>query len=165
MPATWSNVVSTADILTAIQNSSIAHAISKSNHLVAASLQVAHVIGFIALLSALVLISLRLLNLVLKQQPLADVTRDANRLFYIGLALTVISGVLMFVSTPKLYYYKAAFELKMVLFFTALVIQFGVFRRVASSTSPQPLHARATVAASLVTWFGIGLAGRMIGFT
>ncbi|HEY5807163.1 MAG TPA: DUF6644 family protein [Povalibacter sp.] len=152
-------------VLTAIQDSPIAHLISKSNHLVAAGLQVVHVLGFIALLASLVLISLRLLNLVLKQQPLIDVTRDANRLFYIGLALTVASGVLMFVSTPKLYYYKAAFELKMLLFVTALLIQFAVFRRVAASTSPHPVLARTTVAASLVAWFGIGLAGRMIGFT
>ena len=157
--------MTTDSVLTAIQDSSIAHLISKSNHLVAAGLQVVHVLGFIALLASLVLISLRLLNLVLKQQPLIDVTRDANRLFYVGLALTVASGVLMFVSTPKLYYYKAAFELKMLLFITALLIQFAVFRRVATSTSPHPVLTRTTVAASLVTWFGIGLAGRMIGFT
>ena len=91
-------------LLVTIQNSAIAHAISKSDHMVAASLQVVHVLGFIALLAALVLISLRLLNLVLVEQALADVTRDANRLLYIGLALTVASGVLMFVATPRLYY-------------------------------------------------------------
>src|SRR6187399_3275603 len=141
--------MTTDSVLTAIQNSPVAHLISKSNHLVGAGLQVVHVIGFIALLASLVLISLRLLNLVLKQQPLSDVTRDANRLFYIGLALTVASGVLMFVSTPKLYYYKAAFELKMLLFITALLIQFAVFRRVAASSSPHPVLARTTVAASL----------------
>jgi hypothetical protein len=157
--------MSTDQILTAIQNSAIAHAISKSDHLVGAGLQVVHVLGFIALLAALVLISLRLLNLVLKQQRIQEVTRDANRLFYIGLALTVSSGVLMFVSSPRLYYYKSAFELKMLLFVSALVIQFALLRRVASQESPNPVLARTAVAVSLVVWFGIGLAGRMIGFT
>ena len=157
--------MTTDQILIAIQNSAIAHSISKSNHLVAASLQVVHVLGFIALLASLVLISLRLLNLVLKQQQLQDVTRDANRLFYIGLALTVTSGVLMFVSTPRLYFYKWAFELKMLLFISALIVQFALLRRVAARESPNPVLARTAVALSLVAWFGIGLAGRMIGFT
>ena len=37
----------------------------------------------------IVLVSLRILKLVLKQQPLSEVTRDANRLFYLGLSLLV----------------------------------------------------------------------------
>ncbi|HMN47406.1 MAG TPA: hypothetical protein PKE27_22715 [Povalibacter sp.] len=157
--------MSIAEILTAIQDSPVAHAISKSNHLVAAGLQVVHVLGFIALLAALVLISLRLLNLVFRNQPMSEVTRDANRFFYIGLVLTVVSGTLMFVATPKLYYYKFAFELKMVLFVTAIVLQFALFRRIAARESPHPVLARTTVGVSLAIWFGIGLAGRMIGFT
>ncbi|HEY6644321.1 DUF6644 family protein [Povalibacter sp.] len=157
--------MSIADILNVIQDSPIAHAISKSDHMVAAGLQVVHVLGFIALLAALVLISLRLLNLVFRNQPIGEVTRDANRIFYIGLVLTVLSGTLMFVATPTLYFYKFAFELKMLLFVAAIVLQFALFRRVAASESPNPVLARTTVGVSLVVWFGIGLAGRMIGFT
>ncbi len=157
--------MSTAEILTAIQDSPVAHAISKSNHLVAAGLQVVHVLGFIALLAALVLISLRLLDLVFRDRPIQEVTRDANRFLHIGLALTVLSGTLMFVATPKLYFYKFAFELKMLLFVGAIVLQFALFRRVAASESPNPILARTTVGVSLAVWFGIGLAGRMIGFT
>jgi len=157
--------MSIAEILTAIQDSAVAHAISKSNHLVAAGLQVVHVLGFIALLAALVLISLRLLNLVFRNQPMNEVTRDANRFFFIGLVLTVVSGTLMFVATPKLYYYKFAFELKMVLFIAAIVLQFALFRRIAGREAPHPVLARTTVGVSLALWFGIGLAGRMIGFT
>ncbi len=157
--------MSIAEILTVIQDSPVAHAISKSNHMVAAGLQVVHVLGFIALLAALVLISLRLLNLVFKNQPMREVTRDANRFFYIGLFLTVLSGTLMFIATPKLYFYKFAFELKMLLFVSAIFIQFALFRRIAARESPNPVLARTTVGVSLAMWFGIGLAGRMIGFT
>ena len=157
--------MSTADVLTAIQNSAVAHAISKSDHLVGAALQVVHVMGFILLLASLVLMSLRLLGLVLKHQAVADVVADASRLLWIGLALAVVSGTLMFVSSPKLYFYKFAFELKMLLFVVAVLVQFTVFRKVARTEAPRPAFVRATVAFSLVTWFGIGLAGRMIGFT
>ena len=157
--------MSTATILDAIQHSAIAEAISKSNHLVGAALQVVHVLGFIALLASLVLLSLRLLNLILREDALTDVVRDTNRLLYIGLALTVSSGVLMFVSSPKLYFYKQAFELKMLLFLSAVIIQFAFLRRVANNESASMGAVRTAVAFSLVAWFGIGLAGRMIGFT
>jgi uncharacterized membrane protein YcfT len=157
--------MSTAEVLTAIQNSAVAHAISKTNHLVGAALQVVHVLGFVTLLAALVLVSLRLLGLTLKSQSLQDVSRDASRLLYLGLALTVASGLLMFVAMPKLYFYKPMFQLKMLLFVSAVLIQFAVLRRLIARESANPLVARATVAASLLAWFGIGFAGRMIGFT
>jgi hypothetical protein len=151
-------------LLNAIQNSGVAHLISKSNHLVAAGLQVVHVLGFILLLSALLMISLRLLGLVLQQQPLAEVTRDANRMVWIGLGIAVVSGTLLFVATPKLYFYNWAFELKMLLLVIAVTIQTTLFRKVAASSEPSVLLARTSVALSLVFWFGISLAGRVIGF-
>lgn len=49
--------MSTHDILTWIQDSALAHAISKTDHLVGAGLQVVHVMGLVALLASLVLIS------------------------------------------------------------------------------------------------------------
>ena len=156
--------MSTARVLTAIQNSSVAHAISKSNHMVAASLQIVHVIGFILLLASIVMISLRLLGLAFAQQPISKVGRDATRLIWIGLALTVASGTLMFVSSPRLYYYNPAFELKMLLLIAAVLIQVLLLRRVAASDSPTPALVRTTVALSLASWFGVGLAGRIIGF-
>jgi len=156
--------MSIARVLTAIQNSTVAHAISKSNHMVAASLQIVHVIGFILLLSSIVLISLRLLGLAFTQQPISKVGRDSTRLIWIGLALTVASGTLMFVSSPRLYYYNPAFELKMLLLIAAVLIQVLLLRRVSASDSPTPALVRTTVALSLVSWFGVGLAGRIIGF-
>src|SRR3954471_1072243 len=156
--------MSTAEVLTAIQNSALAHAISKSNHMVAASLQIVHVIGFILLLSSIVMISLRLLGLAFARQPISKVGRDATRLIWTGLALTVASGTLMFVSSPRLYYYNPAFELKMLLLVAAVLIQVLLLRRVSASESPTPALARTTVALSLASWFGVGLAGRIIGF-
>ena len=151
------------EALTWIQDSPVAHAVSKSNHLVGAGLQIVHVLGFILLLAALVMLSLRLLGLAMKRQPLHDVARDATRLIWIGLGAAVASGVLMFVSTPKLYYFNRAFELKMALFLGAIVVQLTLFRR-ANDSSPSPVLARTAVALSLLAWFGVGMAGRMIGF-
>ena len=156
--------MTTLDMLAAIQNSAVAHAVSKSNHMVGAGLQIVHVLGFIVLLSSLVLISLRLLGLVFADQPISKVGRDATRLIWLGLALAVVSGTLMFVSSPRMYYYNPAFELKMLLLIVAVLVQVLLLRRVTVNDSPTPALVRTSVALSLVFWFGVGLAGRVIGF-
>src|SRR4051794_16789750 len=120
--------MSTQDVLSAIQNSAVAHAVSKSNHMVGAMLQIVHVLGIILLLASLVLLSLRLLNLAFARQSVPDVGRDAIRLMRIGIILALASGVLMFVSAPRLYFNNPAFQLKMLLFVLAIIVQ-AVFVR------------------------------------
>jgi hypothetical protein len=156
--------VSIVDALTVIQNSGFARAITKSDHLVIAGLQIIHVLAFLLLLSSLVLMSLRLLGLVLQRQSIPQVTHGATRLFWLGLSLAGISGALMFVTGTKHYFYNRAFDAKMLLMVAAVVIQLALFHKVAASESPRPALARVAVALSLVLWFGIAIAGRAIGF-
>lgn len=156
--------MTTADVLTLIQGTSLSHTISKSNHLLIAGFQVFHVIGFVLLLAALLLISLRLLGLILQQQTVPEVARQALRLVWSGLALAVISGTLMFIGSPRHYFYNPAFGVKMLLLVAAVVIQAGLFRKVAMSTPASPWLTRTSVALSLALWFAVSMAGRAIGF-
>lgn len=152
------------EILFAIQNSALAHLVSKSNHLVGAALQIVHVFGFILLLAAIVFISLRVLNLALGSYSLQELTRNANRLIWVGLTLAVTSGVLMFIATPQLYVSKWAFNLKIVLFIVAVSLQVTLFRKAANAELPNPTFAKASVIVSLIVWFSVSFAGRIIGF-
>lgn len=154
----------TFEVLNAIQNSAIAHAISKSNHMVGAGLQVIHVLGLVMFLASLVLIALRVAELALTRQTIAEVARDSLRLLWGGLIFTALSGTLMFIATPKLYYFNAAFGLKMLLMVFALIVQFTLFRKVARGDFASLAFARASVGVSLVSWFSVAMAGRMIGF-
>lgn len=156
--------MSMQEILLSIERSGIAHAISKSSHLVVAGLQVVHVIGIILLLSALVLLSLRLLGLVFQGQSVTAISKDAQRLMLLGFVLAFISGVLMFIASPRHYFYNSAFQLKMVLFVLALAVQAFLLRRAANQSSPSPVLARVSASLALVLWFGVGLSGRVIGF-
>ena len=156
--------MTTLDALNLIQTSALSHAISQSNHLLIAGFQVFHVMGFVLLLAALVLISLRLLGLILTEQTVPEVASQALRLVWSGLALAVGSGVLMFIGSPKHYFYNPAFDVKMVLLLVAVLVQALLFRKVASSDHPSPWLARTTVAVSLVFWFAVSMAGRAIGF-
>ena len=156
--------MSTHDILTWIQNSPLAHAISKTDHLVGAGLQVVHVMGLVALLASLVLISLHLLGFAFKHHPTVEIAKESTRLVWWGLALTALSGTLMFIATPTLYFYNPAFRWKMGLFLVAVVVQLALFRRAANRTAPTPSFAKVSVVVSLAAWFSVAMAGRMIGF-
>ena len=156
--------MTTFDFLTWLRDSALAHAISKTDHLVGAGLQIIHVMGLVALLASLVLISLHLVGLAFKHQPVTDIAREATKLVWLGLALTASSGTLMFIATPKLYFYNPAFRVKMILFFVAVIVQLALFRKTATQTAPTPMFARASVGISLAAWFSVAMAGRMIGF-
>jgi hypothetical protein len=78
--------------------------------------------------------------------------------------LALISGVLMFIAIPRLYFYNPAFQLKMGLFVLAIGVQLFLLRRAAGHDSPSPVLARVSASLALVLWFGVGLAGRVIGF-
>lgn len=147
-----------------LQNTTLAHAISKSDHLVGAAAQIFHVLGFVFLLSSLVLINLRLLGLALPRQSVPEVAGQPNKLIWFGLALAVISGSMMFIASPTLYFGNPAFQLKIWLLLAAVILQATLYRQVTKTEQPSPLLARVSVASSLVLWFGVGLAGRAIGY-
>jgi len=149
--------------LVAIQGTGLARAITKSNHMVIAGLQVAHVFGLLLLLAALILITLRLLGWVLLREQLSQVIRTPVRMFWCGLALVLLSGAMMFLSGPKHYFYNRAFEVKMLLLVLAVAAQVPILRRLADDQAILP-PVKLAAALSLVLWFGIAVAGRAIGF-
>jgi hypothetical protein len=127
-------------------------------------IQIGHVLGLILLLTTLVLVNLRLLGGGLRSLPLGQVVQSTRWALWLGLALTIASGSLLFASAPLHYAANAAFVPKMLLLFAALFVQASLYRRVTASDAPGPLLARGTAVLSLSLWFSVGLAGRAIGF-
>lgn len=135
-----------------------------ANHLVIEITEVAHVMGLVAFLAALLLVDLRLLGLGLTRQAVAEVARAAAPLFRGGLALTLATGTILFLSGPVRYVENAAFPPKMAVLLAALLVQLLVVGRVARLPAPSSALARSAGAASLLLWFGVGLCGRAIGY-
>lgn len=156
--------MTTAQVLAAIAHFPLSRAIAKSNHLVTAGVQIVHVLGFLLLLSSLTLISLRLLGLVLTRQTVPQVAAEASRMQWIGVAMAISTGILLFLTGPAHYYYNPAFDLKMLLLLAALVVNATLLRHVIKRDEPPAILARATAVLSLVLWFGVAWAGRAIGF-
>jgi NADH:ubiquinone oxidoreductase subunit H len=78
--------------------------------------------------------------------------------------MAVGTGVLMFIGSPRHYFYNPAFDVKMLLLLLAVLVQALLFGRVAASEAQKPWLARTAVALSLVFWFAVSMAGRAIGF-
>ncbi len=104
--------------------------------------------GLVALLASLVLISLHLVGLAFKTSADHGHCRGSDQAGVAGLTLTALSGTLMFIATPKLYFYNPAFRLKMVLFFIAVIVQLALFRRTAAQTGTDRRRLLAPASAS-----------------
>lgn len=62
-------------------------------------------------------------------------------------------------------YGNTSFRVKMIFLFFALAFQFTVYNRlVASQQKYRPSFGKMAAAITLFLWFGVGLAGRAIGF-
>jgi len=154
----------TLDVLNTLQHSFIGQSVAKSNHLVGATFQVFHVLGFVVLLSSVLLVNLRLLGYGLQGKTAKEIAAETNRLVWGGFGFAVFSGTAMFFSAVELYFYNPAFRLKLILMLVAAVLQLTWFKKVTSAETPSPVAAKLSTVFSLVLWFGVGLSGRAIGY-
>ncbi len=124
-----------------------------------------HLFALTVLLGSLVVLSLRQFGLIYKTQPISEVAgalRPWNRW---SLAVMLVSGILLFLSEAMKCYGNTSFRVKMLFLFAALAFQFTIYNRtVASEDKVAPISGKISATVALCLWFGVGLAGRGIGF-
>jgi hypothetical protein len=128
--------------------------------------QSVHLVGLTLLLATVLVLNLRLAGVALKESPLEWLAQQLRPWMIAGLAVVVLSGVLIFVGTPEKYLASNPFRVKMAALGLAMLFQYGVLRRVtAPDAAPHSKSGRVLVAAlSLTLWFTVGWAGRAIAF-
>jgi hypothetical protein len=125
-----------------------------------------HLIGLALLGGAVLMMDLRLLGLGLRQQPVASVTRDAERWLLVSLTVLLPTGILQFMCfAATKYYYLTAFWVKLTALSLALTFTFTVHRKVALSEEQQrsPASRKLVSVVSLFLWTSVAVAGRLIG--
>jgi hypothetical protein len=148
--------------------------ISGSNWLFAA-IESFHLAGLAVLGGAVVLVDLSLLGVALADEPLPALSRDAEPWLLAGLAVTIASGALLFLSEATKFYSagfwdsaEAPFVAKMVFLFAAIGFTFTVRRRwlrAADRPAGRPsARDRIVATTSLLLWLAVGVGGRAIGF-
>lgn len=128
-----------------------------------ALLEVFHLFGLTLLLGTLTVIALRMCNLGMTSQTLPEVASDTYPFMIGGMAVSIGSGLLLFVSEALKCYSSVPFFIKMSLLFAGLVFTFTFQRRLTQAEQPSSAAKFAAVF-SLAMWFGVGLAGRAIAF-
>lgn len=139
----------------AVRNSRIAFPVIENFHLFALTV----------LLGSLVVLCLRQFGLVYKDQPIFEVARALRPWNLWSLAVMITSGILLFLSEAMKCYGNTSFRVKMIFLFFALLYQFTIYNRVVKKEGMgAPLGGKIAAVIALCLWFGVGLAGRAIGF-
>ena len=134
------------------------------------AIETVHLFGIILLVGSTSVLDLRLLGLIMKRE---SVSRTGGRLLpwaWVGLAVQVTTGFVLFASEATRCWQNNAFRLKMVMLalagLNALIFHVTVYRRVGSwdEASVTPVGAKLAGFFSIVLWFGIVAAGRWIAF-
>jgi hypothetical protein len=156
--------MTTLDVFHWLQDSAAGTFLRTSNHLVVEFTEVFHVLGLVLMLASLLLVNLRLLGIGLTRQPITLVARSAAPMVWIGMGITLFSGTVLFLSAAMNYYGNPAFWPKLGLLVLAVLVQLTLYRSITGTDTPHPLAAKITALLSLTLWFGVGFAGRAIGY-
>jgi hypothetical protein len=132
-----------------------------------AAIESMHLLALSAIGGAVLIVDLRLLGLGLKNQPVADVARNAFPGLAGSLLVMVATGIPLFLSEPIKCYYSTPFWIKMASLVLATLFTFTVKRRIteADETRVRPVWLKLVAIVSLTLWFGVAGSGRWIGFS
>jgi hypothetical protein len=123
-----------------------------------------HLWGLTMVLGSLMVLDLRLFGVGMRRLRAAELARDLSAWMLSGLAIVLASGALLFFGEPMKLFGSPSFHVKMGLLALAILFQFTMFRGVASRREASPVLSKLAGVVSLLLWFGVGLAGRGIGF-
>lgn len=125
-----------------------------------------HLLGLSLLGGALLVVDLRSLGVLLRDQPVATLARGINPWLNRGVALMLSTGFLLFMSEAVKCYHSPAFRVKMATLPIALAFTYLVRRpMVLRDEAATVWRSRAVAAASIALWFTVAAAGRWIGFS
>jgi len=130
-----------------------------------------HVVGLALVFGTIAIIDLRLLGMASTQRSFKRMASDILKWTWAALALTALTGTLMFITNAQVYYHNFFFRTKMLMLALA-GINVLVFELTAGRTihrwdkAPSaPPAGKAVAALSLAIWISVIFMGRLIGFT
>lgn len=130
----------------------------------------AHVLTLCLFVGMTMVLDLRLTGLALRRIPVREVVERTQPWMFLGFAIMVITGVLLFYAIPVRSYQNIFFRLKVVFLvlagLNALLFHTGIFQNAPSweRDPAPPARARLAGVLSLALWAGVIVAGRMIAY-
>ena len=118
-----------------------------------------HLLGLTLLVGAALVSSLRMVGIILTDRPLSEVTPGPRRGMVIGLAISVVSGLLLFTPRAAAAADNSFFQIKMTLLGAAALFYFAVYRGVSRRTDADSPVVKLTGGIGLTLWLGVAFAG------
>ena len=140
-----------------LQASRLAHVVGESQMLTA-TLSSLHLLGFTTIMGSALVSNLRMLGVLLPEQPATDITRPTSRALAVGLVLSAITGALLFMPRAQGAAANPTFRLKLTLIVAAALVHFAAQRRYALRADRSRGTARLVGVTGLALWLGVALA-------
>lgn len=125
-------------------------------------LECIHIIGFAFSVGTIAVVDFCLLGWMRHQSP-AELLRDTWLWTLAGIIVMIFSGLLLFSSDPDMYYLNIAFVFKMVFLVLAIVFNYTIHDKAASTKVP-PKRAKLVACTSLALWGAVVFGGIFIAF-
>jgi hypothetical protein len=135
----WIDSLATNETAVALQN-------------VFAQIEVFHILGLFALGSCVILTSLRLMGVGLVEAPASTIYRNTRIWLHVGVAVAIISGLLMGLSNASKLYNNTAFLWKMIGMIAAIIFSYAVLVPTAKADGRVSGGAKAGLVIGLVVW-------------
>jgi hypothetical protein len=152
-----------------IEHTALSQTIQSVDWIVPA-VQTIHILAITVVAASALMINLRLVGVFSADRPLQEVSARFLPLIWWPLLVLLPTGLIMIIGEPARSLKNPAFQLKMALLVTVLVVtllfQF-LLRRDPALGSPASTHRAASAGiatASLLLWSGIIFAGRWIAY-
>jgi hypothetical protein len=148
----------------------LSHMIQTVNWIIP-GLQTVHILCVAVLFSSAVLVDLRILRLLQRDEPLPEVARRFLPAIWPVLGVLLITGSLLIVGEPQRSLLNSAFYLKMALLACGVALTAGLqFSLSTGSDVARPPRGRqlamqGAAVVSLLVWCGVLFAGRWIAYT
>jgi hypothetical protein len=120
-----------------------------------------HIAAMIALIGGTLMVDISLFGGLRRLGP-RRIQEQVRPFVWSGLIIMLVTGIMLFLSEALKCYDNDAFRPKMICLALAILWMLTVHRKAAQSEVPG--SGKLTAVVSVLLWFGVGAAGRAIGF-
>jgi hypothetical protein len=123
-----------------------------------------HIPAFALSIGTITLVDLRLLGVALRGESPAKLLKDTEPWTLVGLVIVVLSGLILYLSQTQIYLANSSFYFKIGCLLIAIIYNYTIHRKVASSPDVSPGVAKLVAIVSLALWVAVVFGGIFIAF-
>jgi hypothetical protein len=121
-----------------------------------------HIVFFGVAIGTIMIVDLRLLGLAFPRKTSAKLLQDTWAYTLIALAVTVLAGMALFLSDPRMYYFSPWFRFKAIALLLAILYNYTIHSKVASSAT-SPRVGVVVGGISVLLWISVVTGGLFTG--